>query len=92
MATFQVRRLRSRSHPHIASGARNELGPHRRQLEAVQGKVKDSKLTDDDIDQMNGNREQLEGRLQERYGYAKGEAQARGRQLVQPHVTGSPVA
>jgi uncharacterized protein YjbJ (UPF0337 family) len=38
------------------------------------GKVKehrDSSLTDDDIIQINGNREQLEGKIQARYGYAK---------------------
>lgn len=28
-------------------------------------------LTDDDLTQINGKREQLEGKLQERYGYAK---------------------
>lgn len=31
------------------------------------------KLTDDDITQINGNREALEGKLQERYGIAKDE-------------------
>lgn len=29
------------------------------------------KLTDDDLAQINGNREKLEGKLQERYGIAK---------------------
>ncbi|MDE1570812.1 CsbD family protein [Aquabacter sp. P-9] len=29
------------------------------------------KLTDDDMTQINGNREKLEGKLQERYGLAK---------------------
>lgn len=29
------------------------------------------KLTDDDLDTINGQREQLEGKLQERYGYGK---------------------
>lgn len=33
------------------------------------------KLTDDDLTQINGNREILEGKLQERYGLAKDEAQ-----------------
>ena len=33
------------------------------------------KLTDDDIDQANGNREKLVGRVQERYGIAKDEAE-----------------
>jgi uncharacterized protein YjbJ (UPF0337 family) len=37
------------------------------------GKVKEKwgKLTDDEITQINGNREQLEGIIQARYGYAK---------------------
>jgi uncharacterized protein YjbJ (UPF0337 family) len=37
------------------------------------GKVKEQwgKLTDDDITQINGNREQLEGKIQAKYGYAK---------------------
>ena len=32
------------------------------------------KLTDDDIARINGNREQLEGMIQERYGVAKDKA------------------
>jgi uncharacterized protein YjbJ (UPF0337 family) len=37
------------------------------------GKVKEKwgKLTDDELTQINGNREQLEGMIQARYGYAK---------------------
>lgn len=37
------------------------------------GSVKEQwgKLTDDEIAEINGNREQLEGKLQARYGYAK---------------------
>jgi uncharacterized protein YjbJ (UPF0337 family) len=40
------------------------------------GKVKEKwgQLTDDDLAQVNGNREQLEGILQKRYGYAKDKA------------------
>lgn len=40
------------------------------------GKVKEQwgKLTDDEIAQANGNREQLEGIIQNRYGYAKDKA------------------
>lgn len=34
------------------------------------------KLTDDDIDVVNGRREQLAGKLQERYGIAKDEAES----------------
>jgi uncharacterized protein YjbJ (UPF0337 family) len=43
----------------------------------VKGKVKEQwgKLTDDDLDVINGKQEQLEGRLQQRYGYAKDQAQ-----------------
>ena len=33
------------------------------------------KLTDDDLDQIEGNREELAGRLQNRYGIAKDEAE-----------------
>ena len=38
----------------------------------VTGKAKEQwgKLTDDDLDVINGRREQLEGKLQERYGFA----------------------
>ena len=40
------------------------------------GKVKEKwgKLTDDEITEINGNREQLEGKLQAKYGYAKDKA------------------
>ena len=39
----------------------------------AKGKVKEQwgKLTDDDLDVINGRRDQLEGKIQERYGYAK---------------------
>jgi uncharacterized protein YjbJ (UPF0337 family) len=42
----------------------------------VSRKIKEQrgKLTDDEISQIDGNREQLEGKLQERYGYAKDQA------------------
>lgn len=40
------------------------------------GKAKEKwgQLTDDDLTQINGRREQLEGVLQQRYGYAKDKA------------------
>ena len=40
------------------------------------GKAKEAwgKLTDDDLDVINGRRDQLEGRLQSQYGYAKDKA------------------
>jgi uncharacterized protein YjbJ (UPF0337 family) len=37
-------------------------------------KAKWGELTDDDLAQINGKREQLEGKLQERYGYTKDQA------------------
>ena len=42
----------------------------------MKGKVKEQwgKLTDDDLDVINGKQDQLEGRLQQRYGYAKDQA------------------
>lgn len=43
----------------------------------LKGKVRSQwgKLTDDELDQINGNSEQLVGLLQERYGYAKDRAE-----------------
>lgn len=43
----------------------------------LKGKIRSQwgKLTDDELDQINGNSEQLVGLLQERYGYAKDRAQ-----------------
>jgi uncharacterized protein YjbJ (UPF0337 family) len=45
----------------------------------VKGKVKEkwAKLTDDDLTAINDHRDQLEGRLQQRYGYAKDQARRR---------------
>jgi uncharacterized protein YjbJ (UPF0337 family) len=42
----------------------------------VKGKVKEKwgKLTDDDLTAINGQRDQLEGRLQQRYGFANDQA------------------
>jgi uncharacterized protein YjbJ (UPF0337 family) len=42
-----------------------------------QGKVKEKwgKLTDDDLTTIEGWRDQLAGKLQERYGYGKGQAE-----------------
>lgn len=42
----------------------------------IKGKVKQEwgKLTDDEITQINGSYDQLEGTLQKRYGYAKDQA------------------
>lgn len=41
---------------------------------AGSAKVRWGKLTDDDLDVAEGNREKLEGKIQERYGIAKNEA------------------
>ena len=43
----------------------------------MKGKVKEQwgKLTDDDLTKISGQRDQLVGRLQERYGYAKEQAE-----------------
>jgi uncharacterized protein YjbJ (UPF0337 family) len=43
----------------------------------LKGKVKQQwgKLTDDDLDQIDGKREELAGRLQRTYGYAKDRAE-----------------
>ena len=40
----------------------------------VKAKAKWGELTDDDLDQAEGNREVLEGKIQERYGKSKEEA------------------
>ena len=45
----------------------------------IKGKVQQQwgKLTDDDLNVINGRRNELEGKLQERYGYGKEEAEKR---------------
>jgi uncharacterized protein YjbJ (UPF0337 family) len=57
------------------SGGRHGLESCRRKQ--VKGKVKEQwgKLTDDDLDVIAGKQDQLQGKLQERYGYAKDRAQ-----------------
>lgn len=49
----------------------------------ISGKVKAQwgKLTDDDLDEIAGKSEQLEGKLQERYGMAKDEARKKVREF-----------
>ena len=51
------------------------------------GKVKEQwgKLTDDDIAKIAGKREQLEGALQEKYGYAKEKASAEVDNWIKTH-------
>jgi uncharacterized protein YjbJ (UPF0337 family) len=59
-------------HPHIKERAMdwNRVEGNWKQ---AKGKVKEKwgKLTDDDLDVINGRRDQLEGKIQERYGIAK---------------------
>ena len=45
----------------------------RRNWKQVKGKIKEQwgKLTDDDLDTINGQQDQLEGKIQQRYGQAK---------------------
>ena len=47
------------------------------------------KLTNDDLDQIQGNSEKLIGKLQERYGYAKDKAQAEYESWVRQHPSES---
>jgi uncharacterized protein YjbJ (UPF0337 family) len=49
----------------------------------VKGKVKEKwgKLTDDDLRQLEGHGEQLAGRLQERYGLAREEAERQAKEF-----------
>ena len=46
------------------------------QWKQMRGKVREwwGKLTDDDLDEINGKRDQLIGKLQERYGYTRDRA------------------
>ena len=46
------------------------------QWKQIRGKAKEwwGKLTDDDLEKVNGRMDQMVGRLQERYGYSKDEA------------------
>jgi len=60
----------------------------------LKGKVKEQwgKLTDDDLDMINGRRDQLVGRIQERYGVAREMAEERLREFESkytPTPTGS---
>ena len=48
-------------------------------------KEKWGKLTDDDLNQINGQRDQLIGKLQERYGIAREEAQRRADDWLKMH-------
>ncbi len=51
------------------------------------GMVKErwAKLTDDDMNRINGRRDQLLGKLQQRYGYAKEQAEHEVDQFIEAH-------
>ena len=53
----------------------------------LKGKVKEQwgKLTDDDLTQLEGNSEKLAGKLQERYGYARDEAERQAKAFRSRH-------
>ncbi|HEV8122297.1 MAG TPA: CsbD family protein [Candidatus Polarisedimenticolia bacterium] len=54
-----------------------------------QAKVWWGKLTDDDLNQVDGNVDKLVGRLQERYGYAKEDAEKEVNRRLQTYDTGT---
>jgi len=53
----------------------------------MKGKVREEwgKLTDDDLDKMHGNYEQFVGKLQEKYGWAKEEAEQKANEFAERH-------
>lgn len=53
----------------------------------LKGKVKEQwgELTDDDLDQMEGRSDQLAGRLQEKYGYSKADAENEVNEFLRRH-------
>lgn len=53
---------------------KDEIGGNWKQLKG-KAKEKWGKLTDDDMTVIEGKRDQLVGKIQERYGYAKGQAE-----------------
>lgn len=57
----------------------------------VEGQVKSTwgKLTDDDLQQIDGDREKLIGKLEERYGWSKSEADAQLDRFLAEHDRGN---
>ena len=57
------------------------------QWKQIKGNIKTQwgKLTDDDLTQLEGHSEQLEGKLQERYGLAREEAERQAREFRTRH-------
>jgi uncharacterized protein YjbJ (UPF0337 family) len=58
----------------------------------MRGQVKQwwGDLTDDDLDQIDGSTDKLIGRLQERYGYAKEDAEKEVNRRLQTFDSGTP--
>jgi uncharacterized protein YjbJ (UPF0337 family) len=50
-----------------------------------EARIQWGKLTDDDLDQIQGNIEKLAGKLQERYGYERAEADREVEDFVRQH-------
>ena len=57
----------------------------------IRGQAKQwwGKLTDDDLNQIDGSVDKLVGRIQERYGYAKEDAEKEVNQRLQTYDTGT---
>lgn len=51
----------------------------------LKGKIKETwgELTDDELDQIDGRKDRLVGKLQEKYGYSRMEAEARVDEILQ---------
>ena len=52
-----------------------------------EARIQWGRLTDDDLDQIQGNLEKLAGKLQERYGYAREDAQREVDDFVGQHIS-----
>jgi uncharacterized protein YjbJ (UPF0337 family) len=55
-----------------------------------EARIQWGRLTDDDLDQVQGNLEKLAGKLQERYGYARQDAQREVDDFVRRQSAGGP--
>ena len=51
-----------------------------------EARIQWGKLTDDDLDQIQGNIEKLAGKLQERYGYERAQADREAEDFVRQHT------
>jgi uncharacterized protein YjbJ (UPF0337 family) len=71
----------------VKKGVVYELGRNRCEVDAVQGvgKTEVGKLTDDDLDYVAGTRDRLIGRLQEKYGITKDEAERQAEEWFKTH-------